>query len=79
MKLHFFTPNLQLLRKIQLSVKFRGWGRLNFDGELLPIKYSDFMFNLPKVYIDNACYVSVYSVGVFFSNILRFNEMGCLK
>ena len=35
------------------------------------------MFNLPKVYIDNACYISVSSVGVFFSNLVRFNEMGC--
>ena len=62
-----------------MSVKFRGCGRLNFDGELLPIKYSDFMFNLPKVYIDDAYYVSVSSVGVFFSNLFRFNEMGCFK
>ena len=45
----------------------------------LPIKYSDFMFNLPKVYIDNACYASVSSVGVFFSNLFRFSEMGCFK
>ena len=62
-----------------MSVKFRGWGRLNFDGELLPIKYSDFIFNLPKVYIDNACYVSVFSVDVFFSILFRFNEMGYFK
>ena len=34
------------------------------------------MFNLPKVYIDNACYISVSSVGVFFSNSFRINEMG---
>ena len=60
-----------------MSVKNRGMGRLNFDGELLPIEYPDFMFNLPKIYINNSCYVSVSSVGVFFSNIFRFNEMGC--
>ena len=27
--------------------------------ELLQTKFSDFMFNLPQVYIDNACYISV--------------------
>ena len=49
------------------------WGGFNFDGELLSIKYFDAMLNLPNVYIDNACYVSVSSVGVFFSNLFRFN------
>ena len=47
--------------------------------ELLQTKFSDFIFNLPKAYIDNACYISVSSVGVFFSNLFRFNEMGCFK
>ena len=56
-----------------------GWGRLNFNSQLLPIKYSDFMFNLLKVGIDNVFYVNVSSVGVFFSNLFWFNEMGCLK
>ena len=79
MKLHFSPKFLQLLQKIKLSVKFRGWGRLNFDGELLPIIFSDFMFNLPKVYLDNASNVSVSSVGVLFPNLFWFNEMGCLK
>ena len=37
------------------------------------------MFNLPNVYIDNACYVSFSSNGVFFSNLFRFNEMDCLN
>ena len=27
------------------------------------------MFNLPKVYMDNACYTSVSSVGMFFLNL----------
>ena len=79
MKLHFFVPFLQLLRKILLSVKLRGWGRLIFNSQLLQIKYSDLVFNLLKVCIDNGCYVSVSSVGVFFSNLFRFNEMGCIK
>ena len=69
-----FSPHfLQLLRKILLSVKFRGWGRLNFNSQLLPIKYSDFVFNLLKVCIDNVFYVKVSSVGVFFSNVFKFN------
>ena len=50
--------------------------RLNFDGELLPIKYSNSCSILAKVYIDN---VSISSVGVFFSNLFRFNEKGCFK
>ena len=56
-----------------------GWGRLNSNIELLQTKCSDFMFDLPKVYMDNACYINVSSVGVFFSNLFRFNEMGCFK
>ena len=66
-------------------MKFRGggggggYGRLNLDGELLPIRYSDFMFNLPKMYIGNACYVCVSSVGVFFANLFGFKTMGCFK
>ena len=47
--------------------------------ELPQMKCSDFMFNLPKVYMDNACYINVSSVGKFFSNLFRFNEMGCFK
>ena len=47
--------------------------RLNFNSQLLPIKYSDFVFNLLKVCIDNVFYVKVSSVGVFFSNLFRFN------
>ena len=78
MKLHFFTPFFAAFAKI-LLVKFRGWGRLNLNSQLLPIKYSDFMFNLLKVCIDNVFYVNVSSVGVFFSNLFRFNEMGCFK
>ena len=53
--------------------------RLNLNIELLQTKCSDFMFNLPKAYIDNACYISVSSVGVFLSNLLRFNETDCFK
>ena len=60
-------------------MKFSGWGILNLNIELLPAKFSDFMFFLPKVYIDNACYICVSSVGVFFSNLFRFNEIGCFK
>ena len=57
-----------------------GWGtRLNFNSQLLPIKYSDFVFNLLKVCLDNDFYVNVSSVGEFFSNLFRFNEMGCFK
>ena len=37
------------------------------------------MFNLLKVCIDNVFYVSVSSVGLFFSNLFRFNEIGCFK
>ena len=57
------------------------WGRLNLNIEILQTKCSDFMFNLPKVYMymDNACYINVSSVGVFFSNLFRFNEMGWFK
>ena len=40
---------------------------MNLNIELLQTKCSDFMFNLPKVYMDNACYINVSSVGVFFS------------
>ena len=49
-----------------MSVKFRGWGRLNFNSQLLPIKYSEFVFTLLKVCIDNVVYVSVSLVGAFF-------------
>ena len=78
MKLPFFTPFFAASAKI-LSVKFRGLGRLNCNSQLLPIKYSDFVFNLLKVCIDNVFYVNVSSVGVFFSNLFKFNEMGCFK
>ena len=54
-------------------------GRLNFNSQLLPIKYSDFVFNLLKVCIDNVFYVNVSSVGVFFLYLFRFNETGCFK
>ena len=62
------------------KIYFRGRGRLNFNSQLLPIKYSDFVFNLLKVCIDNVFYVSVSCVGVFFfSNLFRFDKMGCFK
>ena len=51
---------------------------LNFNSQLLPIKYSNFVYNLLKC-IDSVFYVSVSCVGVFFSNLFRFNEMGCFK
>ena len=57
-----------------MAVKFRGWGRLNFNSQLLPMKYSDFVFNLLKACIDNVYYVNVSSVGVFFSNLFRFKD-----
>ena len=79
MKLLVFTSIFAAFAKNLIVRKFRGWGGLNFDGELLSIKYPDFMFSSPKVYIANACYISVSSVGVFFSNLSRFNEMGCFK
>ena len=56
------------------DVSVMGWGRLIFM-----VNFLKFMLNLPKVYIDNACYISVSSVGVFFSNSFRFNEVGCFK
>ena len=62
-----------------MSVKFRGWGRLNFNSQFLPIKYSEFVFNLLKVCIYNIYYVNVSSVGVFYSDLFRFNEIGCFK
>ena len=75
-----FSPHfLPLLRKFKLSVKFRGLGILNFNSQILPIKFSYFVFNFLKVCIDNVFYVNVSSVGVFFSNLFRFNEMGCFK
>ena len=52
---------------------------LNLNIELLQTKCSDFMFNLPKVYMDNACYINVSSVGVFFSICFRFNETGSFE
>ena len=82
MKVYFCHPIFAAFAKILIvsdSVKFRGWGRLNFNSQLLPIKYSDFVFNLLKVCIDNVNYVSDSSVGVFFSSLFRFNEMGCFK
>ena len=42
------------------------WRRFNFNSELLPIKLSDFTFNLSKVNLDDACYVIVTYVDVFF-------------
>ena len=68
---------MQLWRIFLLSVNFRGMGRLNFNSQLLPIKYSDFVFNLLKVCIENVFYVNVSSVGVLFSNVFRFDEMAC--
>ena len=52
-----------------------GWGRLNLNSQFLPIKYSDFVFNLLNVCIDNVFYVNVSSVGVLFSNLFRFKYM----
>ena len=75
----FLHPIFAAFVKKKLSVKFRGWGRLNFNSHLLQIKYSDFVFNLLKACIDNVFYVSVSFVGVFFSNLFWFNEIGCFK
>ena len=61
------------------SVKFRGWGRLNLNMELLQTKSSDFKFNLTNVMIHNTCHVIVFSVGVIFSNLFRCYEIGCIK
>ena len=41
------------------------------------MNFTDFMSKLLKVKIDNASYVGISSVGVFFSKLFRFNEMGC--
>ena len=40
---------------------------------------SDFRFNLTKVKIHNSCDVIVPPVGMFFSNLFRFNEIGFYK
>ena len=53
-------------------------GRLNFNCELLPIRCSDCMFNLSKVNIDDACYVSVSYAGVFFF-FVSFFKSGLMK
>ena len=45
--------------------------------ELLQTKCCDFRFNLPKLKLLYTCCVSLSSVGVFFSNLFRFNEMVC--
>ena len=79
MKLHFFTPFFAAFAKILIVSKIRGLVRSYFNSQLLSIKYSDFIFNLLKVCIDNVFYVNVSSVGVFFSNLFWFNEMGCFK
>ena len=75
----FFTPFFAAFAEILIVSKIRGWGRLIFNSQLLPIKYSDFVFNLLKVFIDNVFYVSVSPIGVFVSNLFRLNEMGCIK
>ena len=84
MKPHFITPFFAAFAKILIVSKIWEWGgggggKLNFNSQLLPIKYSDFVFNLLKVCIDNVSYGSVSSVGLFFSNLFRFIEMGCFK
>ena len=79
MKLHFFASLFTAFAKILIISKIKGVGRLIFNSQLLPIKYFDFVYNLLKICIDNVIYVSVSSVGVFFSNLFRFNEMGCIK
>ena len=72
MKLNFFHPIFAAFAKILMSEKFRGCGRLNFNSQLLPIKYSDFVFNLLKVCIDNVFYVNVSSGVVFFSALMKW-------
>ena len=63
----FFHPIFShLLRKILLSVKFRGWGRLNLNIEFLQTKFSNFRFNWKKGKIHNTCHVIVSTAGVFF-------------
>ena len=42
-------------------------------------KCSDFRFNLTKVKIHNTYHAIATPVGLFFSNIFRFNEIGCNK
>ena len=74
----FFQPIFAAFAKI-LSGKFKVWGRLNLNSQLLRIKYSDFVLNLLKVCKDNVFYVSISSVGVFFSNLFRLYEMVCFK
>ena len=45
--------------------------------ELLQTKCSDFRFIFIKVKIT--CHAIVFPVGMFFSNLFRFNEIGCNK
>ena len=75
-----FSPHFsQPLRKFQLSVKFRGWGKLNLNIELLQRKWSDFQFNLTKENIHNRFHIIVSPVGVFFSNLFPLNIIRCNK
>ena len=70
----FFHPIFcNFCENFNCQLNLGGWGRLNFNSQLLPIKYSDFMFNMLKVCMENLFYVSVSSAGVFISNLFRFN------
>ena len=68
-----------------MSVNFKGWGILNFNRELLPIKCSDFMLNLPIAFIDKVYNDIVPSVCVcvcvcvfwfkFYSGLMKWDAL----
>ena len=68
---------LNFILSPHFSHLFRGWGRLNLNIELLQMKCSDFRLNLRKLKVHNTCHVS--HVGMFFSNLFRFNEMDVIN
>ena len=77
-----FVDDFGVLRIIyprDYDVRLSPWGRLKLNIELLQTNCSDFRFNLTKVTIHNTCHVIVFPVGVFFSNLFMFNEIGCNK
>ena len=65
-----FSPHfLQLFRKFQLSVKFRGKGRLNLNITHLKINCTSSMLILAAVYVYMVFYVSLC---VFSVLVLKF-------
>ena len=54
-------------------------GRLKLNIGLRKTKYSENRFNLTTVKSHNSRYVNVSPEDVFFSNLFRFDEIGCNK